>query len=95
MNLRKEKDANRILRLLDSLPPCGDLPEEPPAPSYSPPIAVHEGACGKLKYESEAQCRTAIKRRLRKGANTSFLRPYPCQICHGWHMTSRANIKTR
>ena len=91
MNLRKEKDANRLLRILDALPPC-DAPGIA-EPVYSSPIAVKEGECGKLKYESESQCRGAIKRRLRKGANTSFLRPYHCPICHGWHITSRANIK--
>lgn len=89
MNLRKQKDAARILRILDNLPTSCDPVHEP---IYASPVTLkHCESAGKLSYESEDQCRNAIKRRKQRGANTSFLRPYPCEVCHGWHMTSRQN----
>jgi hypothetical protein len=89
----KEKAARRVLEILDSLPGARD------APTVAYPIrdVIHQGStrgpCGKAVYDNEGQCRTAIKRRLSNGATSSFLRPYFCDECRGWHMTSRPHFK--
>lgn len=63
----------------------------PPVPVTTPPPP--KGVCGKSLYPSEEKCRKAIKK-LRNGkGDASYLRPFFCDACHGWHMTSVRNYK--
>lgn len=55
--------------------------------------SVTIGPCGKHTFESERQCKDAIRHRLNKGANVNKLIAYFCRDCHGWHMTSRDSRK--
>lgn len=47
-----------------------------------------EPQCGKLGYVSESSCRKWIKRRMKKGSNASWMRPYHCPRCKKWHITT-------
>lgn len=45
-------------------------------------------------FATEGIVKDAIRHHLTKGrANTSFLRPYFCDVCHAWHISSRPNLK--
>jgi hypothetical protein len=65
----------------------------PPPPEQIQSTPPPKGECGKTLFPTEEKCRQAIKR-LRNGkGDTSYLRPFSCAICHGWHMTSVRNYK--
>lgn len=60
----------------------------PPPPEDHRPPPPPKGPCGKSVYQSLEKVRQAIKK-LRNGkGDTAYLRPFPCEKCHGWHMTS-------
>lgn len=89
----KQEGLSRLGQIFSELGfrrPEGVIPSEPvPSPSPPPP----KGVCGKSVYSSESACRQAIKR-LRNGkGDASYLRPFFCDECHGWHMTSVRNYK--
>lgn len=89
----KEKHANRIDSLLGKLglhPLHVDPEELPPEhdPHSSAPHTPVTGSCGKTCYVSESSARKCAKLIMKRGANTSFLRPYFCQPCKAWHITS-------
>lgn len=42
---------------------------------------------GKTRYRDRAQAKSAASIIRNSG---SHLRPYPCQFCRGWHLTSQA-----
>jgi len=101
MKRHKKKNADHLLEILDSLP--GEKIAPLPGRLIKSPLDAAEmseqiestqfhshkdTSCGKAGYESEKTCRRAIKNRLRRGGNTSRLRPYFCEKCHFWHMTS-------
>lgn len=52
-------------------------------------------SCEKHGFPSEGAARKAIKNRLRKGSDTSYLRPYLCPHCGYWHMTSTRDYKKK
>jgi hypothetical protein len=92
----KEKHAKRIDKLL------GDLGLHPQAvdpdemsveldPLFPARHAPTTGLCGKTCYVSETSARKCAKLIKKRGANTSFLRPYFCPQCKAWHITSRKN----
>lgn len=58
--------------------------------SYAPHTPT-TGLCGKTCYPSEPTARKCANLIKKRGANTSFLRPYFCQTCKAWHITSRKN----
>lgn len=96
MSRRRNKHRNEELSRLGDIfaelgfrKPSGSTP--PPAPVHTPP--PQKGPCGKSLYHSEDKCRAAIKR-LRNGrGDASYLRPFFCDQCHAWHMTSVRNYK--
>ena len=85
----KEAKVSRILNLLDNLKTGhhrkGITWQEVES---KPRTQAPTTKCGKQGFPSEGACRKAIKNRLRKTSNTTFLRPYFCYECHHWHMTS-------
>lgn len=95
----KPKPNQRIDKLLGELglPPHAVDPEElsPELDPYSSaPHTPTTGLCGKTCYPSESSARKCAKRIMERGANTSFLRPYFCQTCKAWHITSARNLES-
>ena len=88
----KQEELQRTLEAIDRLPGR--------APRWAEPIIEEEhemdeeelarrhNGCTKHGFPGEKSCRKAIKNRLRKGGDTTWLRPYHCPRCGLWHMTS-------
>lgn len=89
---KKKSDINAVFRVIDDLHIEGPLPQG--GPVATPSQGGHITDCGKHGFLSEKACRTAIKNRLRKGGDTTYLRPFWCKDCHHWHMTSLKNFKS-
>lgn len=95
MKRKSKADSERLLELLGA---AGESPPESMSDACDRlaadggTVELHvtvRGPCGKMSYSSEAKARQAISRRMKKGANTTRLRAYPCPHCPGaWHMTS-------
>ncbi len=47
------------------------------------------GHCGKHLFSTQSKAKAAVIYRLKKGAGTSQLFTYYCDLCKGWHMTSQ------
>ncbi len=95
----KPKPNKRIDNLLREigLPPKEVDPEAaaahaPYASTAHPPTI---GPCGKSCFPSESSAKKAGTRIKKRGANTSFLRPYFCPKCKAWHLTSGKNQLSR
>jgi len=60
-----------------------------PGPDAAPAAAVRE--CSKHYHRDQASARLALKRVLKKGKTRgkSPRRVYPCDVCDGWHLTSK------
>lgn len=96
----KPKPNQRIDKLLGELglPPHAVDPEQLQAeldPISSAPHTPITGLCGKTCYPSETRGRKCANLIKKRGANTSFLRPYYCQTCKAWHITSAKNVGSR
>lgn len=81
----QQAELSRVLNLLDSIETEGPLPDPSVEPNQRQRLVTE---CGKQGFLSESACRQAIKHRLKKGGNTTMLRPYHCPECKKWHMTS-------
>lgn len=92
----KPKPNKRIDNLLREigLPPKEVDPEAAAAhaPYASTAHAPTIGPCGKSCFPSESSAKKAGTRIKKRGANTSFLRPYFCPKCKAWHLTSAKNV---
>jgi hypothetical protein len=94
MKPKPRKSIDNLLGELGFHPDSVD-PDEVAAkfdPFGKPNSARLPGPCGKCCYNSEITARKAGNRIKSHGANTSFFRPYFCDECKAWHLTSGKNV---
>jgi hypothetical protein len=101
MKKRKQKDINRLFKLLgwhgealSPLSPADAAEATHCIPSQKPPKTSRQGkvnGCGKTSYTSEKHAKQAARHRLNKGANVSRLRAYRCNTCNLWHLSSKVD----
>lgn len=75
----------------DALAQQEDL--EGPSPVSSNRSTRKDNSCGKACYTSKTKAKEAINYRLKRGADTSKLRSYFCDVCKAWHMTKSFHSK--
>jgi len=50
---------------------------------------------GKIRHAMENKARKVIQSQSRKRKSVPFLRPYRCELCHDWHLTSLPNKRNK
>ena len=100
---RSPGNAKRLFELLgatDEAPPANLEEARMLAEMAGSPVHVRQGVrldndCMKVCFSSEAQAKSAARRRVSISSNVGKLRAYFCDTCKAWHMTSSFHINRK